>query len=229
MHHPAARACRGEGARTRSGPDQAGDRVNEIRWPRFLAVALVLVAAAHAADGWAWDALADARVYERDWGRMLRVVGFLPLWALMAAALVLHDAPAHGGARRRGAWRRGALLFAAAAASGIAAELLKLVFRRERPGFADGAYAFRAFTDRPFHNGGLGLPSSHTMVAFGAAAMLARLFPRAAPVWYALAVGCGLSRVLARAHFVSDVVVAALFSWLIVALMWRRWGARPAV
>jgi len=45
------------------------------------------------------------------------------------------------------------------------------VFRRERPRAHGGEYFFRAFTDRPLHNGGLALPSTHAIVAFGAAAV----------------------------------------------------------
>jgi membrane-associated phospholipid phosphatase len=62
------------------------------------------------------------------------------------------------------------------------------------------------------------------MVAFGAAFMLAYLFPRARWVWFALAAGCGITRVLARAHFVSDVVVAAVAALATTALLWRRFG-----
>jgi undecaprenyl-diphosphatase len=54
------------------------------------------------------------------------------------------------------------------------------------------------------------MPSSHALVAFAGAAALARLFPRATPIWYALAVGCGITRLLSGAHFLSDVVVGAL-------------------
>src|SRR5690606_20175073 len=114
-----------------------------------------------------------------------------------------------------------------AALSGVVGELLKLVFRRERPRAHDGAYVFRAFADRPLHSGGLALPSSHAIIAFGAAAMLARLFPRTAPVWSTLAAGCALPRVAAGAHFLSDVVVSALAAWAVVALLWRRFGVPP--
>ncbi|MGH7560630.1 MAG: phosphatase PAP2 family protein, partial [Gemmatimonadales bacterium] len=68
----------------------------------------------------------------------------------------------------------------------------------------------------------IGLPSSHVMVAFAGAAVLARLFPGAAPVGYLLAAGCALTRVLARAHFLSDVVVGAVAGWAVGALIWRR-------
>jgi membrane-associated phospholipid phosphatase len=66
------------------------------------------------------------------------------------------------------------------------------------------------------------------MVAFGAAWMLSYLFPRARWVWITLAAGCGLSRVLAQAHFVSDVVVAALAAFATTTWLWRRYGPTSA-
>lgn len=197
------------------------------RWLRFAMIAIVLVAVAHALDGWAYEHVIDERVYERDWGRLLRVMGFLPLWLLAGAALVLQDWPLRSPGSAWPAWRRGVILFGAATTGGVAAELLKLVFRRERPRAHDGEYVFRAFTDRPLHNGGLALPSSHALVAFAAAAMLSRLFPRATPIWFLLAAGCGYTRVASQAHFVSDIVVAALVGWLVAAWVWR-WKPRNA-
>jgi membrane-associated phospholipid phosphatase len=191
---------------------------------RLFAAGALLLVAAHLADGWAYRALALEGIYEEDWGRLLRVQGYLPLWLLLGLALVLQDWPLRTSGSLRPALRRGLLLFGAAALSGVAGELLKLVFRRERPRAHDGEYVFRALTDRPFHNGGLALPSSHAIVAFGAAAMLARLFPRAAPVWYLLAAGCAFTRVAAGAHFVSDVVLSFLAGWLVTALLWRRYA-----
>lgn len=153
---------------------------------------------------------------------MLRVMGFLPLWLAAGGALALQD---------RVSWRalhrsRGALIVAGATLGGIVAELSKLVLRRGRPG-EFGEYVFRPFTDRPFYSGGLGMPSSHALVAFGAAAVLARLFPRARFIWWGLAWGCGLTRVAAGAHFLSDIVVAAILGWAVGALLWR-WHDGPS-
>ena len=55
--------------------------------------------------------------------------------------------------------------------------------------------------------------------------MAGRLWPKLAPVFWLLAVGCGLSRVLAKAHFVSDVVLAALCAWPLVDMLWW-WNRR---
>jgi membrane-associated phospholipid phosphatase len=193
---------------------------------RFALVAGSAVLLAHLLDAWAQVHLVLPGIYDDDWGRLLRVVGFYPLWVLLAAALLLEDWPERTrswSVRRRKA-RRAALLMWTPALGGLVAELGKLVFRRLRPGEIPGDYAFRAWSERPFYSGGLGLPSSHTLVAFAGAAMLARLFPRAAPVWYLLAAGCGLSRVAAGAHYVSDVTVAAVLGWITA---WAVWHWRP--
>ena len=185
----------------------------------LLLFALLAIAAAHLLDPVAFRYLRVDDIYGSDWGRFLRIQGFLPLWLVAGVALVLHDGD-WGRSILRG---RGGLLMAGTTLGGAAAELLKLVFRRLRPGDL-GEYVFRPFTDRPFSSAGLALPSSHALVAFGAAAVLARLFPRARWVWLSLAWGCGLSRVAAGAHFLSDVVVAAVVGWGVGALVWRwRW------
>lgn len=194
----------------------------------FLAAASIAIAAAHAVDGWAFRHVVWSGVYDSDLGRMLRIFGFAPFWLLAAAALILNDRHDHPNGRRAPAYRRGALLTAAVAAGGLLAELLKLLLRRERAWAHDGAYVFRPFAERTFSTGGLALPSSHALVAFAAAAMLARLFPRARVIWYAAATGCAVSRILAGAHFVSDVVVAAVAGWLAAAFVWRYAAARTA-
>lgn len=186
-----------------------------------MGAALGAVALSLALDQWAWRSLSVAGIYEKDWGRMLRVMGSLVFWLPLTLAVWLE---------RRARELRGAgrvwLLLAAPTLGGGVGELLKMLFRRERPGLHDGEWVFRAFTDQPFATKDLGLPSSHVVVAFAGAAVLARLFPRAAPVVYLLAAGCAMSRVLARAHFVSDSVVGALAGWAVGALLWKWTDAK---
>ena len=189
---------------------------------RNVAIAIALIALSMLADGWVAEHVRYGRVYETDWGRMLRNFGYLPFWLLAALALALHD---RGGAVLAPWWRRGALLAAAPAAAGIIGELIKILVRRMRPPDIGHAYAFRAWSDHPFSSRGFGFPSSHAVVAFGAAAILARLFPRATWVWYAAATGCAVSRLLAHAHYLSDVVAGALIGIAVAAVLWRRCGA----
>jgi len=200
----------------------------QMTWLRFLGVALLIVVAAHAVDGWAYRHIVYEHVHEKDWGRMLRAMGFAPFWLLAVAALLLNDWPRRARGALYPAVMRGWLLFASIAAAGIIGELLKLVFRRERPRAHGGHYFFRAWSDRPLSSGGLALPSTHAIVAFAAATMLSRLFPRAWPVWYLLAIGCGLTRVMLQAHFVSDVAVAGLVAWAVSAWLWSRHERRLA-
>ncbi|HET9133530.1 MAG TPA: phosphatase PAP2 family protein [Gemmatimonadales bacterium] len=185
---------------------------------RLLFLGLVIIALAHILDPWAYEHLRKQGVYDKDFGRMLRVIGYLPLWLLMGLALWLET-------RDR---RRALLLALVPGLGGLMAEVLKLLFRRERPGPHDGEYYFRSFLDQPWSTKALGLPSSHAMVAFSGAWVLCRLYPKASPVWVALALGCGITRVQAGAHFLSDVAVAAIAAYVVVEFSWRRWGPRPA-
>jgi membrane-associated phospholipid phosphatase len=179
----------------------------------------VAIVVAHLLDPMAFRYVRADDVHGNDLGRMLRVMGFVPLWLAGGIALMLHErTPLRGIVRSRGG-----LIIAGAAIGGTVAELMKLLVRRLRPGEL-GEYVFRPFTERPLSTGGLGMPSSHALVAFGAAAVLSRVFPRAWPVWWALAWGCALTRVLSGAHFLSDVVAAAVIGWLVGALVWR-WRA----
>jgi len=185
-------------------------------------VAAVLIALSMLADGWVAEHVRYGRVYETDWGRMLRNFGYLPFWLLAAIALALHDRES------REWWRRAAMLVAAPAAAGIVGELLKILVRRRRPPDVGSAYAFRTFADHPFSSRGLGFPSSHAVVAFGAAAILSRMFPRARLVWYATAAACAFSRLLAHAHYLSDVVAAAAIGIGAAWVVWCLLEARDA-
>ena len=185
---------------------------------RTIILATLAIVAAHLADGWAWAHLAAPGIYEHDFGRMWRIFGYLPLWLLAAVALWLQTRN-----------RRAALLLALVpTAGGALCAILQVVIRRERPGLHDGHYVFRAFSDRLFNGVDFGLPSSHAMVAFSAAWLLCRIYPRAGPIWLVMAAGCAVTRVAAQAHFLSDVTVAAVAAWFLVAVVWQKWGETRA-
>ena len=116
------------------------------------------------------------------------------------------------------------LLTVAPIASGLTCELLKIVLRRERPNLHDGTYYWRSFTDHPWSTGNIGLPSSHTMVAFAGAGMASYLFPRTWPAWMLLAAGCAFTRVAAQAHFLSDVTLAGIAGLFVARLTWLWLG-----
>ena len=205
--------------RTHADADQHDTSWSRVA--RVLGVTAVLTGLAWMADGWVYAYWYDPKVYDRDWGRLLRIIGFLGTWLALAVAIALQEGAEP--ARRVLAKRRASLLFWSAALGGLVAEVGKLVIRRERPEPNDGVHAFRDWADRTWSSAGLAMPSSHTLVAFAGAAMLARVYPRARWVGYALAAGCGLTRVMARAHFLSDVVLAAGLGWAVAAVLVRRW------
>jgi membrane-associated phospholipid phosphatase len=190
-----------------------------MRMPvRAVLLACVAIVAAHLGDAWAYAYMVKPGVYDHDLGRMLRIVGYLPIWFVLALALW-----AQTGDRRK------ALLLALVpTAGGLLAEVLKILLRRERPNLHAGTYVFRSFRDHPFSTVDIGLPSSHALVAFAGAWLLCRLFPRAWPVWLTLAAGCAWTRVQSQAHFLSDVTVAAVAAWFLVVLAWR-WFGRTAL
>ncbi len=192
----------------------------QSRWIRLLLLAVTAVALAHALDGVAWRSARFLSVNDKDWGRLLRSMGYLPTWGVIALGFWLqqHDHPQ----RSRYAW---ALLLGPALSGGVA-EVCKLLIRRLRPNPEVFEYVFRPFAEGPWSNRGMGMPSSHVLVAFGGAAVLAQLYPRARWLWYALAAGCAATRVLAMGHFLSDVVVAAIMGVVVSTLFWDRWAER---
>ena len=181
-------------------------------WDR--AVYLHMRAGAHATSIEA--AVTAAELLESHaWYQFLYILGTVWPWLIVAAALVFVDIGADAGRARRGV-RRAVFLVVSVLLSGGAAEVAKLVFRRLRPDQTDGWYRFRPWTEDFWSASNLGLPSSHAAVAFGAAFALCRVFPRAAPAFLAAGVGCSLSRLLAGAHFLSDVFVGAGLAFFIV-------------
>lgn len=183
--------------------------------------ALFLVLPAFA-DQWVYAHLNHRDIYDKDWARFLRLTGWLPTWALVAWVVWLDQRRSTEAVATRRAW----LMVWAPAAGGLLAEILKLLIRRERPEFGAGEWVFRSFADRTFLTVGLATPSSHTMVAFAAATMFARLYPSAKWVFYVLAWGCAATRVASRAHYVSDVTFGALLGWAVGWALYLKFHPR---
>jgi membrane-associated phospholipid phosphatase len=207
-----------------TSPQWGGGTAQRTLW--LIGCVLVFGALPMLADKWVYEHASHRNVYDLDWARLLRVMGFAPTWGVAALAMWLHERSEAAERAAARAW----YLVTATLAGGLLAEILKLLLRRERPEVNDGFYSFRPWSDHPFSSSGLAWPSSHTMVAFAAATAMARLFPRARWVWYALAAGCGVTRILARAHFFSDVTLGMLFGWCVAWGVWfvMRARLRPA-
>lgn len=165
--------------------------------------------------------LADPAKRDVPWRWALKQVGDLRFWVVVALIAF---------AWKRD-WRWAAGLVAAPALAGGLAELAKLVCGRERPvhDFViqnDAHYVWKDGPLGPFLAGfwdssNLGLPSSHAAVAFGGAVVLGILDPKLRVPALVVATACGLTRVLAGAHFPSDVVLGALLGAVAAGLVAR--------
>jgi membrane-associated phospholipid phosphatase len=209
----------GRGAQRPGGPLW---RAGPLAWLILLAIAL------------AWDRAGylhlSVKTYTdlldlegKDWYRALRIFGFGGTWAAFGLVLLLIDFARrdHGERLPGGPLRRAVLLWLSVAASALFAEVLKPLFGRLRPEDTGGDYAFMPLARRLFDAHDLGLPSSHTAAAFGAALALSLCFRPATLILLAAAAGCGLTRVLAGAHFLSDAVAGAAVAYAATLLVWR--------
>lgn len=185
---------------------------------RWTAVWLPLFLIAWLLEAPVYGAVLDKGAHSKDFVQVLRQMGYLPTWVIAAVLLWLLDwkrpeiprgLVSPGPVRP---WHhRGGLLLLSAVGAGIVANILKPVIGRLRP---DGEGITR-FAERPavlWAEGGhvgLGLPSGHTSVAFGACGMLALLIPSWRWPMMLLAIGCAYSRLLAGAHSLSDTVAGA--------------------
>jgi membrane-associated phospholipid phosphatase len=145
---------------------------------------------------------------------------------LLGRAAQVPHAPAHVLARAlpaRSTWT-GPLVIIAAGLSGLAADIIRPIIGRLRPIHTGGTHRYHALPDNLEAAISFGLPSGHAAVAFGAAFMLLHLYPRAGAVALGAAIGCGLTRLLAGAHFVTDIFIAMLLAYAIATLVRRASG-----
>jgi undecaprenyl-diphosphatase len=99
-------------------------------------------------------------------------------------------------------------IFVAVAASGLIADVLKVLVGRTRPKllFANGAYDFTWFGWRADH---WSFPSGHATTAAAVAAALWCLWPRPFWLYVAAAALIAVSRVVTGQHYPSDVIAGA--------------------
>lgn len=218
------------------------------RWTRWLVGGLLpgaaLIVLAHVLDRPVFDALAVTKAHltgmeEGALYRLLWLVGTLWVWLVVALGLYLHDRapiglgpkPALGHRRDPGA--RAVAVAGSVVLAGAVAEVLKLVIGRERPTrlvegeFVEQFYVFKPVLGALHDSSNLGMPSSHAAVAFAGAGAMALVAPTQRGLVLSLAGLCALSRIVASAHTLSDVVVGALVG-VVTALWVSRWSMRRA-
>jgi undecaprenyl-diphosphatase len=99
--------------------------------------------------------------------------------------------------------------------------VLKKTFRRRRPYVVVEKYERIHIPSDEFS-----FPSGHTAGGFVMAAIVSNFFPAATLPMYAWATGIGLSRVLLRVHFVSDIIAGSLLGTAFALLSLNLLGYR---
>ncbi len=129
------------------------------------------------------------------------------------AGLYLFSYPAHNQH-----WREtGFLAGEAALNSLVTVEALKYAMRRERPYQSTGSGPF-------FTGGGTSFPSEHAAAAWSIAGVIAHEYPGTLPklLAYGMASAVSFSRVRARRHFPSDVLVGGGLGYLVAQSVYSR-------
>ncbi len=108
----------------------------------------------------------------------------------------------------------------------LVVEALKLATNRERPNEGSGRGGFWPHGTRSYESDG-SFPSGHAAATFAFARVLASEYPskRVQLAAYALALAVSASRVTARQHFPSDVLVGGTFGYLIGGYVVRHRAA----
>jgi membrane-associated phospholipid phosphatase len=130
-----------------------------------------------------------------------------------AGALWVMSYPTHNSH-----WREtGFLAGEAAINSLLAVEAMKYSLRRERPYQGNGNGDF-------FQSGGTSFPSEHAAAAFSVAGVIAHEYPGPVPkiLAYGLATAVALSRVKAKQHFNSDVLIGSVMGEMISQNVYSR-------
>ena len=109
------------------------------------------------------------------------------------------------------------------ALSGIAANIIKNMIGRARPKMLDTLGPFH-FEHAAFESTYASFPSGHSTTSGAIGMVMILLFPRYWPVWLAIAVLGGVSRVMVGAHYPSDVLAGLAFGAGFVILS-ARWLA----
>jgi len=124
----------------------------------------------------------------------------------------------------RVASQRALFFLVAVGGAGLTVNLLKVVFGRTRPRllFYDDAYAFEFFR---LGSDFWSFPSGHTVTAAAVAAAVAVLWPRLAAPFVVLTVLVAAARVVATAHYLSDVLFS-VYLGVFFTLGTRVWFER---
>ena len=145
--------------------------------------------------------------------------GWLVISGALALGLWAASRHPQAGARRERfvAWSLvPGFVFLSVLASGLAADIVKILVGRTRPKlfFADGSFALTGLSFRSDH---WSFPSGHVANVAGLAAALAMLWPRHVAAYALFVALIALSRIGTTQHFLSDTIGAAFIATLVTA------------
>ena len=147
-------------------------------------------------------------------GRLGLGVGWLAIFALAFAVLYwggeLPRFSSHARAMRARA-AVPAFLFTAVAVSGLAVDLLKILFGRARPKLLFGEHVY-GFTGLAFRADHWSFPSGHTVTIVALMTALWCLWPRHVLFYILVAAMIAGSRVATDAHYLSDILAGAFLA-----------------
>lgn len=123
---------------------------------------------------------------------------------------------------------RALVVFAVAATSGIASQILKHLIGRARPRLMDQLGPFH-FDPMTFKAVQASFPSGHTITAFAIAWTLGLFLPKRRIALFSLAVLVALSRVVLGSHYPGDVVAGAAIGIAAAWVTCRAFAARRLV
>jgi membrane-associated phospholipid phosphatase len=191
----------------------------------FLALLCASLLLAHGLDLFVYGLFHNHDAAMTGLPKMFRGAGYVPLWIVAACALISIDTAKWTTLGWRAALQRGLPIILTVVLAGLITEGTKCLIHRGRPPEVgwDGTYPFRPFSTGIFNTDSVGMPSSHAGVAFGAAWILARFYPRGTPVFILIGMGCAWERLLDRAHFFSDLVGAVFAGYAAAWCVWHGW------
>jgi membrane-associated phospholipid phosphatase len=116
----------------------------------------------------------------------------------------------------------GLFVFAVTAVSGIAANIVKFILGRARPGlfFHEGIYGLDWFNAA---HAWTSFPSGHSATAFSVAAALVLLYPGTAPLFYGAAAIIAFSRIFLGQHYLSDVIAGSFLGIATSIFLYHRY------
>ena len=145
--------------------------------------------------------------------------------AFAAIAVQRKEESANFAFKARVLAERAIFFFVAIATSGIVCQAIKHLLGRARPRFLSqyGAYHF---VGPSFRSGIDSFPSGHTTTVFAAAVVFSLFKPSWTAGFFTLAALIGLARILAGAHYPSDVLAGAALGSTVALFLGRSFQSR---